>query len=216
MSMIRIPLTLGALALTAACVTNEPGPNNNQNRNSGAALGATAGVLAGIATGDTSEERARRAALAGIVGAGIGAGIGNALDRQEEELRQQLGGNVGVVNDGSNLTVTLPDNILFAVDSSTLGAGSRASLNTLAASLVRYPNSSVRVIGHTDNTGEAGYNQALSQQRAQSVTSVLINGGVAPGRITAIGRGEDAPIASNLTPDGRQQNRRVEVIITPN
>jgi outer membrane protein OmpA-like peptidoglycan-associated protein len=216
MSMNCIPLTLGALALTAACVADVPGPNNNQNRNSGAALGATAGVLAGIASGNTSEERTRNAALAGIVGAGIGAGIGNALDRQEEELRQSLGGNVDVTNDGSNLTVTLPDNILFAVDSSTLGGNSQASLNTLAASLVRYPNSTVRVIGHTDNTGAAGYNQTLSQQRAQSVTSVLINGGVAPSRISAIGRGEDAPVASNLTPDGRQQNRRVEVIITPN
>jgi len=72
------------------------------------------------------------------------------------------------------------------------------------------------VIGHTDNTGAAAYNQDLSQRRAQAVSSVLVNAGVAPVRVRAIGRGEDQPIASNLTPEGRQQNRRVEIIITPN
>ena len=80
----------------------------------------------------------------------------------------------------------------------------------------RYPDTTVNVIGHTDNTGAASYNQDLSQRRAQAVASVLINAGVAPQRIRSIGRGEDSPIASNLTPEGRQQNRRVEIIITPN
>ena len=72
------------------------------------------------------------------------------------------------------------------------------------------------MIGHTDNTGAAAYNQDLSQRRAQAVASVLINAGVGPQRIRSIGRGEDQPVASNLTPQGQAQNRRVEIIITPN
>ena len=86
----------------------------------------------------------------------------------------------------------------------------------MASSINRYPNTTVNVIGHTDSTGEAAYNFDLSQRRAQAVASVLINGGVSPQRIRSIGRGEDAPIATNATAQGRQQNRRVEIIITPN
>lgn len=213
MSKTRLPLVIGALALTAACVNN--GPNDNENRNRGAAIGAGLGVLAGVASGDSVDERRRNAALGAIVGAGIGAGIGNSLDQQEEELRQQLGGNVGIVNNGSNLTVTLPENVLFATNSTVVGAGSRQSLTTLAQSLQRFPNSRVSVIGHTDNVGDAAFNLDLSQRRAQAVTSVLINNGVAPSRISSFGRGEDQPIATNLNPQGRQQNRRVEIIITP-
>ena len=80
----------------------------------------------------------------------------------------------------------------------------------------RYPDTTVNVVGHTDNVGAAGYNQDLSARRANAVASVLINGGVAPSRIRAFGRGEEAPIATNLTAEGRQQNRRVEIIILPN
>jgi outer membrane protein OmpA-like peptidoglycan-associated protein len=150
------------------------------------------------------------------IGGGLGAVGGANLDRQEAELRGQLGSNVGIVNNGSSLVVTLPQDILFAVDSTTLTGGLQNDLVSVAASLNRYPDTTVNVIGHTDNTGAASYNQDLSQRRAQAVASVLINAGVGPQRIRSIGRGEDAPIASNLTPEGRQQNRRVEIIITPN
>ncbi len=71
------------------------------------------------------------------------------------------------------------------------------------------------MIGHTDNTGTAAYNQDLSQRRASSVASVLRDSGVPGARIAAYGRGEDQPVASNLTPEGRAQNRRVEIIIRP-
>ena len=71
------------------------------------------------------------------------------------------------------------------------------------------------IIGHTDNTGSAEHNNQLSKRRADSVAQVLINSGVSSRRITTIGRGEDQPVASNLSPEGRAQNRRVEVIIKP-
>ena len=91
----------------------------------------------------------------------------------------------------------------------------RSDLNTVASSLLKYPNSRIEIIGHTDNTGSAAYNQDLSQRRAVSVASVLRESGVPGGRIAAYGRGEDQPIASNLTPEGRAKNRRVEIIIRP-
>jgi outer membrane protein OmpA-like peptidoglycan-associated protein len=178
----------------------------------GAGLGAAVGAL----TGDDSEDRLRRAAVGAALGGAAGAGTGALLDRQEAELREQLGSNVGIVNTGEELVVTLPQDILFATDSAQLTGSLQADLRAIAGSLNNYPNTTVNVVGHADNTGAAAYNQQLSERRAQAVASVLTSAGVAPSRVRAIGRGEDAPVASNLSPEGRRQNRRVEIIITPN
>lgn len=217
MTFAKFPLAVAAasaLALTA-CQAPLPG-QGNQNTQQGAAVGAGLGAVIGAISGDNRDERIRNAAIGAVIGGGLGAVGGANLDRQEAELRNQLGSNVGIVNNGTSLVVTLPQDILFAVDSTALSGGLQNDLVSVAASLNRYPDTTVNVIGHTDNTGAASYNQDLSQRRAQAVASVLINSGVAPQRIRSIGRGEDAPIASNLTPEGRQQNRRVEIIITPN
>lgn len=214
MTLTRISLGLAALAFVAACDGTRP--NNNQNAEQGALIGAGVGALAGVLAGDSVEDRKRGAIIGATLGAAGGAAIGNQLDRQEEELRRSLGGNVGIVNNGNNLTVTLPQDILFATNSTAVSGSAQSDLRTLAASINQYPNSSVNVIGHTDNVGEAAFNFDLSQRRAQAVSSVLINAGVSPTRIRSIGRGEDAPVATNLTADGRQQNRRVEIVITPN
>ena len=217
MSFVKLPLAFAAASVLtlAACQAPLPG-QGNQNTRQGAAVGAGIGALIGAATGDGNDERLRNAAIGGLLGAGLGAAGGNNLDRQEAELRSQLGSNVGIINNGSSLVVTLPQDILFAVDSTTLTGALQNDLTSVAASLNRYPDTTVNVIGHTDNTGAAAYNQDLSQRRAQAVSSVLINAGVAPQRVRSIGRGEDAPVASNQTPEGRAQNRRVEIIITPN
>ena len=151
----------------------------------------------------------------GAIGAGGGAIIGNQLDRQEAELRQQLNNNVDIVNTGDRLIVTLPQDILFATDSAELSGSLVGDLRTVASSLNQYPGSVVQVVGHTDNVGDAGYNYDLSERRARSVAGVLISSGVSSSRIQTFGRGEDQPKASNLTPEGRQQNRRVEIVILP-
>ncbi len=216
MTIMKFPLVLAAATMTFVGACTETSPNGGQQARTGAAIGAGLGVLAGIATGDSVEERRSNALKAGLIGGLVGAGIGNELDKQEEELRAQMGGNVGIVNNGTNLVVTLPQDILFATDSTTVSGASQNDLYTLARSINRYPNSTVNVVGHTDSTGDASYNFDLSQRRAQAVASVLMNGGVAPQRIRSIGRGEDQPVASNATPAGRSQNRRVEIIITPN
>ena len=215
LTKLNITAATAALLLAAGCA-NTGGPNDNQNARNGAAIGAGVGILAGLASGDDADERRENALIGGALGAAAGAGIGNVLDRQEQELRNALGGNAQVVNNGDNLTVTLPQDILFATDSTELSGASRGNLRALASNLQAYPNSRVTIIGHTDDVGEAAYNQDLSQRRASAVAGVLIRNGVSQGRISAIGRGESQPVASNLTADGRQANRRVEVIITPN
>ncbi|OZA09930.1 MAG: hypothetical protein B7Y02_11505 [Rhodobacterales bacterium 17-64-5] len=109
----------------------------------------------------------------------------------------------------------MAQDLLFATDSASLRPDLTSDLRVVANSLLRYPNSRIEVIGHTDNTGSAAYNQDLSQRRAVTVSGVLRDAGVPGGRLSAYGRGEDVPVASNLTPDGRAQNRRVEIIIRP-
>ncbi len=215
--MLKTPLSILAvstLALTACTDLQDPN-NPNRNTQQGALIGAGLGALAGIARGDDPEGRRRGAVLGAALGGGAGALIGRQLDEQEAALRSQLGSNVGITNTGQELIVTLPQDILFATDSATLTGALQSDLFALASNLNQYPNTRVNVVGHTDNVGDAGYNQGLSERRARAVANTLINAGVSSGRITAFGRGETSPVADNLTPAGRQANRRVEIIITP-
>jgi len=105
--------------------------------------------------------------------------------------------------------------VLFATGSAALRPDLTSDLRAVARNLMDYPASRIEVIGHTDNVGNAALNQDLSQRRAASVANVLVNNGVPAGRVATMGRGEDAPVASNLSDAGRAQNRRVEIIIRP-
>jgi outer membrane protein OmpA-like peptidoglycan-associated protein len=198
-----------ALAL-AGCVDTTTGQPNRTG--TGAIIGGVAGAAIGNAIGEDTEATLIGAA----VGTGIGAAIGNQLDRQAADLRQQLGDDrILIENTGQQLIVTMPQDILFATDSAALRPDLQGDVRALGRNLLQYPNTVVQVIGHTDSTGSAAYNQDLSERRARSVAGVLIETGVQGSRIQAIGRGESQPIASNNTPEGRQANRRVEVVITP-
>ena len=121
-----------------------------------------------------------------------------------------------VSNNGNNLVVVLSQDLLFATNSTQVSGTSQNELRIVANSLNQYPNTTVNVIGHTDNVGDASFNQGLSERRAQAVASILRGGGVSGNRIRSIGAGENNPIASNLNAAGRQMNRRVEIVITPN
>ena len=219
MTLTKFPLVLAAASLTfvAAC---DPAtlPNQAQNAQQGAVIGAVGGAVTGLLLNRDDDRRGRnQAAIAGaIIGAAGGAAIGSNLDRQAEELRRQLRNDVGVSNNGENLVVVLSQDLLFATNSTAVSSTSQNELFIVADSLNRYPNTTVNVIGHTDNVGDAFFNQGLSERRAQAVSNILISGGVAPSRVRAIGAGETQPIASNLNAAGRQMNRRVEIIITPN
>ena len=211
--MPALKLTIAAVVASSfalgAC-TNPDGSNNNAG--TGVLLGAATGAILGqaVAPGD------RGRAVGAIAGAIAGAAIGDNLDKQEAELRQNLGGSgARIVNTGNQLIVTLPEAITFDFDSAVLHPQFVDSLRDIARSLQNYPDTIVEVIGHTDNVGSPSYNDSLSQARAQSVANVLINSGVRSSRIEAYGLGERSPIASNQTASGRQANRRVEIVITP-
>jgi outer membrane protein OmpA-like peptidoglycan-associated protein len=209
--MIRIKpvviLPLAAALTLTACT--EMGPRQT----TGTATGAVAGGLLGGIFGRS----AGTAAVGAVAGGIVGGMIGQELDRQAGELRSDFGDSrIGVVNTGSSLVVTMPEDILFETDSAALTGPLRSDLAVLARHLNKYPDSTVQVIGHTDNVGAAAYNLNLSRQRASAVAAELISGGVSAARVSSIGRGEDEPVASNLTAEGRAQNRRVEIVILPN
>lgn len=215
--MFKTPLLIASASLLAltACVDPNAYPNDpNARAKSGAVIGGLAGALAGANAG--GDDKLAKAVVGGAIGAALGGAIGATLDQQAAELRGSINNpNVTVTNNGSYLTVNMPQDLLFAVDSASLRPDLRSDLGSVAQSLIRYPNSRIEVIGHTDNTGSAAYNYDLSQRRANAVSAVLTQNGVPFGRITTIGRGFDQPIASNATPQGRAQNRRVEIIIRP-
>lgn len=220
MQYLSFPASAAIAAATLALAACQPAylegtgePVGNERTVQGGILGAATGAaLGGIISGGDASGAAIGAAIGGIAGAGIGSG----LDRQAAELRRDLGDQVTVSNEGDYLLVSFPQDILFATNSATVASSQRNDLNALAANLQRYPDTRVAVIGHTDNTGSAAFNFDLSARRAGAVASILVEAGVPGSRIEASGRGEDQPVASNLTPEGRAQNRRVEVIIRPN
>lgn len=129
-----------------------------------------------------------------------------------ERLEQELE-NVKQQQTERGTIYTLGGDALFATNKAELKAGARASFDRLASTLNETPDRKIIVEGHTDSTGSEDYNQQLSQERAESVKRYLTSQGVEAGRITAVGKGESFPVANNDTAAGRQQNRRVEVII---
>jgi len=202
--------TLGAFTL-AACTTPDGSPRPNTTE--GAVIGGIMGGLIGSLQGG---KKRNNVILGTAIGATIGGLIGQELDRQEEALRASIGnGEVSIVNTGSELIVTLPEAITFDTGSSVVRASLQSDILALARNLNDFPDTTVDIIGHTDNVGDAGFNQQLSAQRADSVYILLSDSGVPTHRMRAIGRGENEPKASNLSDDGRAQNRRVEIIIRP-
>lgn len=215
-----IALTLIGTVVLAGCTTGPVMNPDDPNRRTktGAAIGAGVGAIAGRLVGNDGDvgQRNRATAAGALIGAAAGGAIGMDLDRQAAELRADLESDSTVENTGDSLIVTMPQDILFATDSAAVRTGLQGDIRTVAQSLLEYPDTTVQVIGHTDDTGGAEYNQTLSERRADAVTAILRSEGVASSRLRAIGRGEDDSIASNLTAEGRAQNRRVEIVIVPN
>ncbi len=201
---------LGACTDPAALGGN--GNVSNQKTKQGALVGVAAGALLGALVGNRDD------VLKGaVLGGAVGAGIGYSLDKQEADLRRDLGNkNVTVQNTGDRLIVTLPQDILFGTDSFAVRTDLRSDLNAVAGNLQAYPNSTIQIVGHTDSDGDAAYNQQLSERRANSVADVLLDAGIPFSRIQTFGRGESQPVASNLDPAGKARNRRVEIVILPN
>lgn len=223
MTFVKFPLVAAMVTVVAlgACTTpngsilaGESDPN--QRAKNGALIGAGAGAVIGaLSRGDGNRDQG--AVKGALIGAVIGGGGGALLDKQERDLRASLGNdNVTINNTGDRLIVTLPQDILFATGSSAVRPDLQRDLGAVASNLQAYPNSTIQVIGHTDSDGEAGFNQQLSESRANAVAGVLLNNGISNARVQALGRGESQPVASNLNAQGKAQNRRVEIVILPN
>ncbi len=207
---------ISAVVLTAlfiaACTQD---PNTGQMQMSRAGIGATIGALGGAAVGAIADDR--RGALIGAgIGALAGGAVGAYMDRQEAELRQELAGSgVGVRRQGNNIILNMPSNVTFDFDSTQIRGEFQGTLSQVAQTLTEYEQTYVDVVGHTDSTGSTTYNQGLSERRARSVADFISARGVIRPRINIGGYGETQPIASNDTPAGRQQNRRVEIYLRP-
>lgn len=213
-----IALSVASACLLGACTTLDPYTREEKTSvaTKGAAIGAATGVVAGLITGDDSAERKKRALILGGTGAIAGGGVGYYMDRQEMKLRERLDQTgVSVTRNGDDITLNMPGNVTFAVDSADVNSQFYDVLDDVALVLNEFDKTLVEVAGHTDSTGAASYNQQLSQQRAQSVAGYLRSREVKGDRLLTVGGGESYPIASNDTPSGRQLNRRVEITIVP-
>ena len=215
--MRQLGIAAVGAALLAGCTT-DPYTGEEKVSNTvigglgGAAAGAAVGAIGGAIAGDAGKGAAIGAAVGGLAGLGIGA----YMDKQEAELRRRLKGTgVRIVRDGNDIRLVMPSDITFDVDKAEIRPEFYRTLNAVAIVLNGFPETDVVITGHTDSTGSAAYNQRLSERRALAVARYLQAQGVDPRRIEAVGMGESMPIASNATPEGRAQNRRVEIRIRP-
>ncbi|HAN69335.1 MAG TPA: hypothetical protein DCQ70_12660 [Halieaceae bacterium] len=200
-----------ASMLLSACTTN---PYTGQQQASKAATyGAGAAAVCALVGAIDSGKHARNAALGcGIVGAGVGA----YMDVQEAKLREQLQGTgVQVAREGDNIRLIMPGSITFETNSYNLRGDFYPALNSVGEVLAKYADTTLRITGHTDNTGGRALNQTLSERRAGSVADYLATRAVERSRMLVQGVGYDQPIADNNTEQGRSQNRRVELMILP-
>ncbi len=160
---------------------------------------------------NTSADAARRAELALKNSEDALALAAADADRQKAELQRQID-LLEAKTTERGLVLTL-GNVLFETGRSDLKPGATTSLDKLVSFLNQYPDRNAVIEGHTDDVGTSISNQALSQRRADSVNTYLLQRGINSQRLTASGMGEDQPVADNGSENGRQQNRRVEIII---
>ena len=205
-------------AFLAACSTD---PYTGEQKISNTAVGATAGALLGTATGlvigKTTSASTRKSMLIGAgLGALAGGGVGLYMDNQESKLRARLqGSGVSVTRVGDDIILDMPSNITFDTDQSAIKPQFYETLNSVAIVLREFDQTLIDVTGHTDSTGTPQHNQRLSEARAGSVADYLVAQGNNPQRFQVIGMGQNDPIATNATAEGRAQNRRVEIRIVP-
>jgi outer membrane protein OmpA-like peptidoglycan-associated protein len=195
-----------------ACTTDDP----YKRTKTGAAIGAATGAIIGHQIDHSSGRY-----VGAVVGAIAGGGVGHYMDKQqadfEEELKAEQDAHQLEIErlKDDTLKLTVDSEVSFDFDRYDIKSAFRPSLQKLAGVINKYDRTVVHVIGHTDSTGPADYNQRLSERRAESVANYLADRGVSRSRLHTEGRGEYEPRDSNATEAGRQLNRRVEIFIKP-
>lgn len=188
---------------------------NTSNTAKGGAIGTAGGAAAGAAIGKAAGNTVLGTIIGAAVGGTAGVLIGRRMDKQAEELEKELEG-AEVERIGEGIHLTFDSGLLFDFNSSELTSETKQNLRELATSLSEYPGTDILIEGHTDSKGTEEYNQKLSEERASSVSSYLGALGVESGRLIIKGYGEDQPLETNETEEGRAKNRRVEVAIYAN
>ncbi|MCH5319304.1 MAG: OmpA family protein [Paramuribaculum sp.] len=209
-------LLSASLLFSTGCNMNNTGKGALIGGGGGAAVGAGLGAIFGGGKG-----AGIGAAIGTAVGAGAGALIGKKMDKQKAELEKELAekAQVETVTDQNGLQaikVTFSSGILFPTNGTTLNQAAKNDLTSFATSLINNPDTDVQIYGFTDNTGSMAANEKVAAGRADAVKTFLTNSGVSASRITAEGIPMADYVASNDTPEGRAQNRRVEIYITAN
>jgi outer membrane protein OmpA-like peptidoglycan-associated protein len=214
-----VSASIAVLVGAAACTTTDPYSSTPRRNNTGTGViaGALGGALLGYLTNTSDGEQGRKNALIGAgIGALAGGAVGNYMDRQQRALEAELSGTgVGVARQGDVLVLRMPSDVTFATNQSSIDPRFNAVLDDVAGVLNEYDRSVIDIIGHADSAGSDEYNLDLSRRRASSVAGYLVSRNVLAERLFVDGRGESQPIASNDTPAGKAQNRRVEILIRP-
>lgn len=201
-----------AATLVVGCAADDP----YRSTKTGAVIGGIAGAVIGN-QGSRSSDRF----LGAAVGALAGAAVGSYMDRQRQALERELAEEQArdelriTEMEGDALRVGIASDATFEFDSAELKPGSRATYDRIARVVNDFEQTVIHVVGHTDSTGPALYNQGLSERRAESVALYMRSRGVDGDRLVIEGRGENEPLATNSTADGRRQNRRVDIVIKP-
>ena len=208
------------LSLVLVLMTSCKAVDNANNKQKGGVIGATGGALLGaiignnVGSGNNSE---LGAVIGGVVGGGAGVLIGNKMDKQAQEIEQEIpGATVERVDDGIVVTFDEQSGVYFDTEKYNVNAKSQETLNKLARVFSEYPDTNILVVGHTDSSGNDTYNMTLSKNRAEAVTNYLMAKGLSNGRFTTHWFGEEQPMYDNTTAEGRSKNRRVNIAIVPN
>jgi outer membrane protein OmpA-like peptidoglycan-associated protein len=217
MNKIRISIFLCCILLMAGCAENGAMTKSQKGGLIGAGGGAVVGAILGQAIGHDTGSTLIGAALGAAAGGAGGYGVGKMMDNQERDMRDALATSeaAAVSREGNLLAVTFKGDVTFDTNSTEVRPGLYSEINRVAGVLNQYPNTLIRVEGHTDGKGSSEYNMDLSKRRANTVKTLLVQRGVADSRIEVIGFGKTMPVATNETEAGRQKNRRVEIKIAP-
>ena len=208
-------IILCVFLLGAGCAA--PQTKQEKGTRYGAAGGAVAGTVIGQAIGRDTKGTLIGAAIGAAIGGAGGSAVGKMMDQQEREMREALAASeaAAVSREGNLLAVTFKGDVTFDTNSTEIRPGLFSEITRVARILKQYPDTLVRVEGHTDSVGTDAYNMDLSVRRANSVRTLLVREGVSGDRMQAVGYGESTPVATNDAAAGRQMNRRVEIKIAP-